>query len=87
MTAISKSFVALLLILRGNPLVGLRPTRLARSPRALKRAFDLCASTLGLVVVAPLFAGAAIAIKAEFRGPVFFRQVRRGANGSTFRIY
>jgi lipopolysaccharide/colanic/teichoic acid biosynthesis glycosyltransferase len=38
-------------------------------------------------VLAPLFAGVALAIKVESRGPVFFRQVRRGANGSTFRIY
>jgi exopolysaccharide biosynthesis polyprenyl glycosylphosphotransferase len=73
--------------LEGIPLVGLRPTRLARSSRVLKRAFDLCAATLGLVVLAPLFAGVAIAIKVESRGPVFFRQVRRGANASTFRIY
>ena len=73
--------------LEGIPLVGLRPTRLARSSRVLKRAFDLCAATLGLVVLAPLFAGVAIAIKVESRGPIFFRQVRRGANGSTFRIY
>jgi exopolysaccharide biosynthesis polyprenyl glycosylphosphotransferase len=73
--------------LEGIPLVGLRPTRLARSSRVLKRAFDLCAATLGLLVLAPLFVTVAIAIKVESRGPVFFRQVRRGANGSTFRIY
>jgi exopolysaccharide biosynthesis polyprenyl glycosylphosphotransferase len=73
--------------LEGIPLVGLRPTRLARSSRVLKRAFDLFAATLGLLVLAPLFVGVAIAVRAESRGPVFFRQVRRGANGSTFRIY
>jgi exopolysaccharide biosynthesis polyprenyl glycosylphosphotransferase len=73
--------------LEGIPLVGLRPTRLARSSRALKRGFDACAATLGLLVLAPLFTAVAIAIKIESRGPVFFRQVRRGANGSTFRIY
>jgi exopolysaccharide biosynthesis polyprenyl glycosylphosphotransferase len=73
--------------LEGIPLLGLRPTRLARSSRVLKRGFDLCAATLGLVVLAPLFAGVALAIKIESRGPVFFRQVRRGASGTTFRIY
>ena len=55
--------------LEGIPLVGLRPTRLARSSRMLKRAFDLVASTLGLVLLAPLFAVVAIAIKLESRGP------------------
>ena len=73
--------------LEGIPLVGLRPTRLSRSSRALKRAFDLAAATLGLFVLAPLLLTVAIAIKVESRGPVFFRQVRRGANGSTFCIF
>jgi exopolysaccharide biosynthesis polyprenyl glycosylphosphotransferase len=73
--------------LEGIPLVGLRPTRLPRSSRVLKRAFDLSASTFGLLLLAPLFAAVAIGIKLESRGPVFFRQVRRGANGTTFRIY
>jgi exopolysaccharide biosynthesis polyprenyl glycosylphosphotransferase len=73
--------------LEGIPLVGLRPTRLARSSRVLKRAFDVLGATLGIVMLAPLFTGVALAIKVESRGPVFFRQVRRGANGSTFRIY
>jgi exopolysaccharide biosynthesis polyprenyl glycosylphosphotransferase len=73
--------------LEGIPLVGLRPTRLSRSSRALKRAFDLVAASLGLVFLAPLFAAVALCIKLGSRGPVFFRQVRRGANGTTFRIY
>jgi exopolysaccharide biosynthesis polyprenyl glycosylphosphotransferase len=73
--------------LEGVPLVGLRPMRLSRSSRTLKRAFDLGASLLGLVFLAPLFLAIAVAIKVESRGPVFFRQVRRGANGTTFRIY
>jgi exopolysaccharide biosynthesis polyprenyl glycosylphosphotransferase len=73
--------------LEGIPLVGLRPTRLSRSSRVLKRAFDLAAAMLGLFFLAPVFAAVAFAIKIESRGPVFFRQVRRGANGTTFRIY
>ncbi len=73
--------------LEGIPLVGLRPTRLSRSSRFLKRAFDFTAAALSLLVLAPLFATVALCIKLESKGPVFFRQVRRGANGSTFRIY
>jgi exopolysaccharide biosynthesis polyprenyl glycosylphosphotransferase len=73
--------------LEGIPLVGLRPTRLSRSSRVLKRTFDLVAAILGLVFLAPVFATVALAIKLESRGPVFFRQVRRGSNGTTFRIY
>ena len=73
--------------LEGIPLVGLRPTRLSRSSRILKRAFDLAAATLGLLFLAPLFAGVRSASSSSREGPVFFRQVRRGANGTTFRIY
>ena len=73
--------------LEGIPLVGLRPTRLSRSSRVLKRTFDFCTASLGLVLLAPLVCVVAICIKLESRGPVFFRQVRRGVNDSTFRIY
>ena len=73
--------------LEGIPLVGLRPMRLSRSSRILKRTFDLVAATLGLLFLAPLFAAVALCIKLGSRGPVFFRQVRRGSNGTTFRIY
>ncbi len=73
--------------LEGIPLVGLRPMRLSRSSRILKRTFDFVAATLGLLFLGPLFAAVALCIKLGSRGPVFFRQVRRGANGTTFRIY
>lgn len=73
--------------LEGIPLVGLRPTRLARSSCMLKRAFDVAIAVPAVIVLAPLFAIVALLIKLESPGPVFFRQVRRGANGSTFRIF
>ena len=74
--------------LEGIPLVGLRPMRLSRSSRILKRAFDLTAATLGLLVLAPLVRRrCALRSSSSRDGAVFFRQVRRGANGTTFRIY
>jgi exopolysaccharide biosynthesis polyprenyl glycosylphosphotransferase len=71
----------------GLPLVGLSPLRLSRSSRLIKRAMDVTISALGLIVLAPLFAVAAILIKLDSRGPVFFRQVRMGERDRTFRIY
>ena len=71
----------------GLPLVGLRPLRLSRSSRLIKRAMDVAISALGLIVLAPVFAVAAILIKLDSRGPVFFRQVRMGERDRTFRIY
>jgi lipopolysaccharide/colanic/teichoic acid biosynthesis glycosyltransferase len=53
----------------------------------LKRAFDLFWSILGLVILLPLLALVAVAVKLEDRGPVFFRQVRIGRGGRPFRIW
>lgn len=53
----------------------------------LKRALDLSLALFGLVVLAPLFAAVAVAIKLESRGPVIYRQARRGFNGETFMIW
>ena len=71
----------------GLPLVGLPPLRLSHSSRFLKRGMDLLLSTIGLVVLAPLFALIALVIKLDSRGPVFFRQVRMGCGDRTFRIF
>lgn len=66
--------------------------RVARKPldgRALfiKRAFDVGAASVGLLLLSPLLVAVALAIKLETPGPVFFRQERRGFNGSTFMIW
>jgi exopolysaccharide biosynthesis polyprenyl glycosylphosphotransferase len=71
----------------GLPLLGLPPLRLSRSSRLLKRATDLALTIPALVVLAPLFALLALMIKVDSPGPVFFRQVRMGAAGHTFRIF
>jgi exopolysaccharide biosynthesis polyprenyl glycosylphosphotransferase len=72
--------------LQGIPVVSLPPMRLSRSARILKRSFDLTASILGLIAVSPVLIVAAIAIKLDSRGPVFFRQVRNGRGGDAFKI-
>lgn len=52
-----------------------------------RRAFDLGAALLGLVVLAPVFAAVALAIASSSPGPVFFRQERVGRDGRMFRIF
>lgn len=71
----------------GLPLIGLRPPRLSRSSLWLKRALDLTFATAGIVLLAPLMALVALAIKLDSSGPVFFRQLRMGAGGKPFHIY
>jgi len=53
----------------------------------LRRTFDLTAATLGLLVLAPVFVGVAIAIATTSPGPIFFRQERVGRGGKIFLIY
>lgn len=52
-----------------------------------KRWFDLLASGLGLVLLAPLLLVLAVWIKLDSKGPVFFRQERVGRDGKLFRIH
>ena len=53
----------------------------------MKRLFDIVASSLGLVVLSPLFLILAMWIKLDSKGPVFYRQVRVGKNNKDFRIF
>jgi Undecaprenyl-phosphate glucose phosphotransferase len=52
----------------------------------IKRVFDIVVGTLALVMLTPLFIVAAIAIRLDSRGPVFFLQRRYGFNQQAFRI-
>ncbi len=52
--------------------------------RFIKRAFDMLASLLALILLSPLMIALAIAIKIESRGPVFFTQKRMGRRGKPF---
>ena len=53
----------------------------------VKRLFDVLASGLGLLLLAPCLLAMAIAIKLESPGPVFFRQARVGRHGVEFRVH
>ena len=72
--------------LGGTILVEVQRAPLSLPDRALKRALDIACAALGLLVFMPLLVIAAIAVKAESSGPVFFRQLRLGFNGRPFRI-
>jgi putative colanic acid biosynthesis UDP-glucose lipid carrier transferase len=54
---------------------------------ASKRAFDIFASAAALVVLAPLLALIAIAVRLDSPGHAIFRQERGGFGGKTFRIW
>lgn len=52
-----------------------------------KRMFDLVASLIMLIVLAPVFLILAIAIKVDSKGPVFYHQERVTQYGKKFRIH
>jgi exopolysaccharide biosynthesis polyprenyl glycosylphosphotransferase len=60
---------------------------LTRLERFAKRLLDVTIAAASLVFLSPLMLVAAIAIKAESKGPVIFRQRRHGFNGQPFVIY
>jgi sugar transferase (PEP-CTERM system associated) len=52
----------------------------------VKRLFDLLCSSLLIVLASPLMLVAAIAIKLDSAGPVFYRQQRVGAHNKVFQV-
>ncbi|MFL5885384.1 MAG: sugar transferase [Thermoleophilaceae bacterium] len=72
--------------MEGMPLLTVPPMVLSRSSLFLKRAVDVTASALMLVVLAPLIATMAVAIKLDSPGPVLFRQRRIGKRGRPFMV-
>jgi exopolysaccharide biosynthesis polyprenyl glycosylphosphotransferase len=71
---------------RGQPLMELTAPTLKGWELVLKRAIDLVGSTVGLVLLSPVFAFVAFRIKLDSPGPVFFKQERVGRGGQRFRI-
>jgi len=55
--------------------------------RIVKGGFDKVVALLAIVLLAPLFAMAMVAIKLDDYGPVFFRQTRVGKDGHTFSVW
>ncbi|MFD1810860.1 sugar transferase [Rhodococcus gannanensis] len=68
----------------GLPLIHLEKPSYHGAKRSGKRIFDLVFSGLALLVLAPLFALVALAIKIDSKGPVFYRSERIGLDGKPF---
>ena len=53
----------------------------------VKRLFDILCSSLGLLVLSPVFMVVAVLVKLDSKGPVFFRHARIGKDFRPFRVY
>ena len=68
------------------PLVQVTPELMPIWQRVVKRAFDIVASILALVILSPVFLACAIIVKATSKGPVFYAQERIGKGGKPFKM-
>jgi exopolysaccharide biosynthesis polyprenyl glycosylphosphotransferase len=71
----------------GLPALAFTTTPTDEVALVLKRAFDIVASAVMLVLASPVLAAVATAIKLDSPGPVFFRQRRVGLHGREFVFY
>lgn len=70
--------------LEGLPLMSMPGAMPPRSWRAMKRTVDLLIAVPVLVALSPVIAFAAIRVKRDSPGPVFYRQRRAGLHGDAF---
>jgi exopolysaccharide biosynthesis polyprenyl glycosylphosphotransferase len=74
-------------LIHGVPLVRMRPEPPRRWRRAAKRLLDIAGAGFGLVVLSPVFAACALAVRFESRrSGVLFKQERIGRDGKPFTI-
>ncbi|RKT26187.1 Undecaprenyl-phosphate glucose phosphotransferase [Paraburkholderia sp. RAU2J] len=73
--------------LLGMPAINLVASPLSASSMLKKEIFDRLFAAAALIALAPLLLAIAIAVKLSSRGPVLFKQKRKGADGRVFTIY
>jgi exopolysaccharide biosynthesis polyprenyl glycosylphosphotransferase len=71
----------------GLPLINLRAPAFSYYQHLTKRAFDLIVGSMVTLLVLPLMAITAVAIKLDSSGPIIFKQQRVGENGRLFSMY
>jgi len=72
--------------LSGMTLLGVRRFGLTQSSLLTKRLLDLTLGSVGLLLLLPVLAVIAAAVKLGSPGPLFFRQARVGKDGEIFQI-
>lgn len=70
----------------GLPFVQVEEPQSDRAGGWVKRAFDLVASSIVVLMLSPLLVATALIIWLQDRGPVFYRQTRVGIHGDEFQM-
>jgi sugar transferase (PEP-CTERM system associated) len=60
--------------------------RTSRTAEIARRGLDIAMALVSLLLVSPVLAACALAIRLDSKGPVFYRQVRIGKDGRPFRV-
>ena len=68
----------------GLPLVELRPMAVTKGQEFVKRAFDIVASALALIFLAPTLLVIAAVVKFTSEGPILYKAPRVGRGGRHF---
>lgn len=68
------------------PIMRIRNPNLRGPARLIKRAFDIVSSSVALVLLSPVLAAAALAVRIEGGPGIIFRQVRVGRDGKEFML-
>ena len=72
----------------GTPMIGVSSLPLDDSFNvAIKRIVDIVGAIVGLTLSAPIIALFGATVWLESRGPIFYKQIRTGANGRNFSIF
>jgi Undecaprenyl-phosphate glucose phosphotransferase len=73
--------------LDGTSAINLVGSPLSSDALVAKDIFDRTFALIVLIAISPLLLSIALAVKLSSRGPVLFKQKRKGANGKVFEIY
>src|SRR5580693_2171369 len=71
----------------GTVAIELQRAALSPTEQVVKRVVDIAVSLAALALLSPVMLVAALAIKLDSEGPVFFKQTRHGFSGRPFGIY
>ncbi|HEX4500188.1 MAG TPA: undecaprenyl-phosphate glucose phosphotransferase [Scandinavium sp.] len=71
----------------GVPVVPLYDTPLSGFNRVLKRVEDIVLATMILLLISPVLACIALAVKVTSPGPIIFRQTRYGMDGKPIKVW
>lgn len=74
-------------VLNGEPLIEMKHTPLDGWGRILKRAFDIVASVLGIVITSPIMIVTALAVWIDSKGPIIYKNERVGNDGRKIFVY